>query len=292
MRLVRWGIVVSLMAIAAPVGAYVRTRTEVTRVPVRWPSPTVTVSIPATGLPGTVSPERLRHAVEGAIAAWNQPSAACSTASLRLAATPAPHDRVAQDGINNVIFRRGLWCRNGESGQSCYDREMQALTSVFLRNHPGQPDDGEIVEADIELNAVHVRWAALDPPPAVFPPGVADLQTVLTHELGHVLGLAHTCDEGLVYPPLEDNQGRKVERCRRGETRGTVMYPERGSGPAVRRALSSDEIDAVCDIYPNGRPRKRGCFASVGGAATSSPSLVLAALALFAAALRRRTSRS
>jgi hypothetical protein len=290
MRLTRWGIAVALAAISAPSWAYVRTRTEVTRVPVRWPVPTVTLSLP-TGMPGAISPEKLRRAAEGALAAWNASIASCSTASLRLAPAPAPHDRIGQDGVNNIVFRRGRWCRNGEDAAGCYDREMQALTSLFLRNHPGHADDGEIVDADIELNAVDVRWLALEPPPAVFPPGTADFQSVLTHELGHVLGLAHTCDEGLFDPPLEDHRGRRVERCRKGETHRSVMYPERGSSPAVQRALSSDEIDGVCDIYPNGRPRKRGCLASLGATPVLPSSLVLAGLALLALALRRRRSR-
>jgi hypothetical protein len=188
--------------------------------------------------------------VAGAAAAWNGPIAACSAASLKLAPEPAAAYQVAQDGVNSIIFRRGRWCRNGDETQGCYDRGMQAITTLFLRNSPGHRDDGEILEADIELNAVDFRWSGSEVPPERWQPNTVDLQSVLTHELGHVLGLAHPCDEGLVGSAIEDSGNFLLPRCIGGDMPPTVMYPTARAGPAVKRVIFAGETEGICSIYP------------------------------------------
>jgi len=72
------------------------------------------------------------------------------------------------DGLNTM-----LWGTDAE----CSDADCLAITSLVL--DPGQV----IVEADVIFNA-NLNWRTDG--------GTPDVQAVATHELGHVLGIAHT----------------------------------------------------------------------------------------------------
>jgi len=85
-------------------------------------------------------------------------------------------------------------------------------------------DTGAIFGADVEINGT-VKWFFTDGTPAE---DVSDLQAVLTHEVGHLLGFAHSDDPS------------------------SVMYPHYAPGDVRHRTLSNDEIEAVCTVYPNG----------------------------------------
>ena len=86
-------------------------------------------------------------------------------------------------------------------------------------------ETGQILDADVELNL----RSALNPGGYVFDaagdPASVDLQTVLTHELGHVQGLAHSAD------------------------RAAVMWFAAGRTFA-RRALTPDDVAAICAVAP------------------------------------------
>jgi hypothetical protein len=106
---------------------------------------------------------------------------------------------------------------------------------------------GEIFDADIEFNT---REPTQNPNGFVFSTarlsdmGSADLQTIMTHELGHFLGLAHS-----------DNDR-------------AVMWPEAGLGE-VRRDLTADDSAGLCDIYPErSAPDERCNSTPYGGLAT------------------------
>jgi hypothetical protein len=91
--------------------------------------------------------------------------------------------------------------------------------------------DGEIVDADIEVNGVWFKWKVLSAPDKVF----ADVANTLTHEAGHVVGLDHSTDMN------------------------SVMYPTAKLGEISKRTLVQDDIDGVCAIYPKGStPTKDG----------------------------------
>jgi len=96
-------------------------------------------------------------------------------------------------------------------------------------------DTGEILDADIEINN-EIEFSTADEVPAAS----FDLQSVLTHEIGHFLGLAHS------------NAGE------------TVMLVEYREGSNYR-SLRADDIDAVCDIYGPLDPSSICDFAPVNG---------------------------
>lgn len=88
------------------------------------------------------------------------------------------------------------------------------------------PDTGEIFDADMEINAT-VPLAVSDP----VPPNAYDLQSIMTHESGHFLGLAHTPDSD------------------------ATMYAYYTLGSTTKRVLSPDDMAGICSIYPPGATR-------------------------------------
>lgn len=95
---------------------------------------------------------------------------------------------------------------------------------------------GEIVDADIEVNN-EIEFSTSDEIPAL----AFDLQSVLTHEAGHFLGIAHS--------------------TLRPET---VMLTEYDPGSNYR-TLRADDVNAVCDVYGAPDPSAVCDFAPVNG---------------------------
>ena len=65
---------------------------------------------------------------------------------------------VAYDKFNRITFRRTEWRKMpcDASKESCapYDSRALAITSVFALK-----SNGTVLDADMELNAVHYKWA-------------------------------------------------------------------------------------------------------------------------------------
>jgi hypothetical protein len=127
---------------------------------------------------------------------------------------------------------------------ACVSPSAVASTSVFVRN-----GDGTIVDADIQLNALTVKWSVADlPPPQT---DQQDLQAALTHELGHLLGLQHPCWSG-VGPRPADDRGQPVPDCydAPAEIQRSVMFPSTTPGDVSKRNLDAEDRRAVCELYP------------------------------------------
>jgi hypothetical protein len=148
--------------------------------------------------------------------------------------------------------------------------------------------DGMLRDADIEVNGA--------PPPDGYGlsaevgrplTGTADVQDTLTHEIGHLLGLAHNCGVGGAPP------------CTADLVRG-AMYGAATAGEIEKRTLKADDVAGMCHIYPTGvstqtvnqndgtppdpAPGKTGSCASVRG----TPATLGLMLALLLAPRRRR----
>jgi len=116
------------------------------------------------------------------------------------------------DGYNAVEMVRQGWDLGGT---------VLAWTNVFT-----DPITGEIQEADIYLNGQDFSWGNLGGAEDHSDSQVADLQSVVTHEAGHVLGLAHS------------------------QILLATMWPATPLGETHKRTLHDDDRDGLRYLYP------------------------------------------
>jgi hypothetical protein len=288
----------AVLAMAGPVGAYVRT-VNASGVAIRWEESCVTVSPDLRGS-NDLSNDEIENTLRRAVDNWNRPNTACSY--MTLMAQPATRIRdVGSDGRPTVVFRQQAWQRS--SGMP-YDPGAIGLTTVFTVVTPGQPGDGTILDADIELNGVNYTFTT-DPTSAMPRPGteIADLENTLTHELGHVQGLAHNCWDHIAATPPLDDTGNPIPDCA-GDLPPSItdatMFPFSSPGDIGKRTLSSDDTRAICDTYPNKGPAP-ACYQHVVGGcglvgrdanATLLAIIVCAGGAVFACGAHRRMRKA
>ena len=235
---------------ARPAFAYVRYITEDGK-PFQWQQTCIQV----TGYPNQndfpdMTADQVQTAATGAADAWSSAGLACTYLSIDVALSSAPAPTASADKKNSLIFRHKDWCSPSDSAWTCsYDPAALAITSVFV-----QRSTGRIQEADIEVNDRWFNWTDLE----LFPADKSkqDLQNALTHEMGHLIGLDHTCFMAvgnLVRP--NDNQGNPVPDCSSAppEVRATTMFASAVPGDLSKRTLEPDDQQAVCDIYPLAR---------------------------------------
>ncbi len=237
-----------LFVVAAPAYGYVRTTTK-RGAALRWRNDCIGVVVHAGSPPRALTTDLFLRAANAGAAVWSRPGLGCSNVLIEITPSMAVDAKVANDGVQNVTFRRDPWCRDPPDPDEdpCYPPEALAITTVFA-----QERDGVILDSDIEINAKHFVWDDLlsGSRPA---PGAQDLQNTLAHEFGHVIGFDHTChDPRSLRPRPTDHAGNAVPDCNvaSAEIKRTTMYAEVIKGDTERRDLDADDTRAVCDVYP------------------------------------------
>jgi hypothetical protein len=228
----------SILLLPAPAGGYVRERTAA-GTPLRWQNACPIFALDPTENPD-VPHDRLRAALGRSAAAWSDPAAACHSPTVRLT------DRAAD---NLLRWRLPGFCDDDANALDpvCLAPSTGAVTTLVFRDAPGDAHDGEILRETLELNATHVGFSADG---AL---GRYDLETILTHELGHVLGLAHAC----IAPgsaPATDSMGQPVPSCYPMEdlppaVLHAAMFAFIAPGETDRRSPLDEERVGVCEIY-------------------------------------------
>jgi hypothetical protein len=194
-----------------------------------------------------------------AAAVWSYPALACTDIRLTMVAEAQATADVGRDNKNVIVFRQNTWCHEptpvddaGVPQPECFPASALAVTSIFKNSKTG-----EILDADIEFNAVDYSWGDLVGQPALSISTTADFQNALTHELGHVIGLDHNC-----YAPsdgqarLNDNTGAPEVDCYGNASlpssvADATMYPSVVLTDTLRRDLSPDDAQGICDVYPH-----------------------------------------
>jgi hypothetical protein len=128
-----------------------------------------------------------------------------------------------------IVFRDDAWPHANDANNTL------ALTTVTFN-----VDDGEIYDADMEINSTQNISVS-----AVPPAGAYDFASIVTHEAGHFLGLAHSVDNG------------------------AIMFAHYKPGGAVN--LTSDDRAGICTIYDPGGTRASSAGAVPPGACDATP---------------------
>lgn len=174
--------------------------------------------------------ETATNVIDAAFASWN--GAACGGSQVGIATSnlgPAECDEVRYNtggpNQNVIIFRDTKWPYSDPNN-------TLGLTTVTFN-----ADTGEIYDADMEINSTGGNLTTTTSVPA----NGFDLLSVITHEAGHFLGLAHATDAT------------------------ATMYASYRPGTSALRTLSDDDVAGMCAIYPNENERNVASSVSASG---------------------------
>lgn len=191
-----------------------------------WPSGCVTFDVQEDGSPKLgIDANAVLDVTSAAFRAWEAADCGGNPPAL-MAGTFGPvtcnESRYNEEGknANIIMFRDDEWP---------YPNSIDAYGLTTVRF---DPSTGEIFDADIEVNSHDFDNLTTDSSPH----GV-DLQSILTHEVGHFLGMAHAAPTDVV---------------------STMRAGWNGIGLDLR-TLSPDDEAGICDVYPPGTRVPNSC---------------------------------
>lgn len=246
--------------------------------PLSWHTGCVSFSVQRDGSEKRdISFDQLHNIASGAFDKWLSVECADGLPSLDAdnrspVRCARPEYNSGDHNANVIMFRDSDWPYAGAYA-------TLALTTITFNF-----DTGEIFDADIEINSANTEISTGNSSVQF------DLDSILTHEIGHFLGLSHS------------------------NVRSATMYHEYKEGDTALRDLAADDEDGICATYPSDRdisgdscePRhgfsgecdrqsKGGCRVDPAnlGSATHTGWLALGLLGLGGLAwARRRSSRA
>jgi hypothetical protein len=177
-----------------------------------WPSMCVGVSLQADGT-ANIPMVQVRKVIAASFVAWSELDCEGEPATIAFAQLDdvgCHRTEYNEDSgnANVVLFQDTNW------DYDSVENNLAKTTVTF------DPDSGEIFDADIEINHAFNQFTVSDQNV------VYDLQSVVTHEVGHFIGLDHS------------------------DLYEATMTPGYDEGTTELRTLDVDDIDAACAAYP------------------------------------------
>lgn len=170
--------------------------------------------------------------IDTAFTTWNDAVCADSGAKVGIVASnggavTCSEVRYNQNGPNQnvIVFRDDAWPYSDPNN-------TLGLTTVTFN-----ADTGEIYDADMEINASGKNLTTSE----TVPSDGFDLLSVITHEAGHFLGLAHAMSAT------------------------STMYASYRPGTSALRSLTDDDVAGLCSIYPTSGTRNVDDSVQAGG---------------------------
>lgn len=168
--------------------------------------------------------------VDAAFSSWNDVT--CSGSQVGIVTSNMGPVECSEVGYNTsapnqnlVVFRDNQWPYSDPNN-------TLGLTTVTFN-----ADTGEIYDADMEINATGGNLSTSN----TVPSNGFDVLSVVTHEVGHFLGLAHATSSQ------------------------ATMFASYRPGTSQLRTLSSDDTAGLCAIYPTATQRVVGAKLAASG---------------------------
>lgn len=245
----RGNLIVSLLsfvivaALGANAWAWVATTTTESQTRLKWLYTNCIQVRINTNVNSQISDGSVISAIKKSGDTWIQSSKSCSYITFSfLPESSSAQASFSKDGANENTIE--LVTKNWP-----HDAEAAALTTVFFYDKKGSSSDGQILDADIEINGQWFQFSTRGEA------GKTDVQNAITHEMGHMLGLDHLCDDGSRSPIPKDNNGQQVPSCLPSSSlpawiKNATMYNFADPGEIIKRTPKSDDIAGVCATYP------------------------------------------
>lgn len=177
----------------------------------------------------SISYDEAKKVIDESFATWTQVACADGNAPgiavSNIGAASCAQVRYNPDSPNQnlIVFRDDGWPYDDPNS-------TLGLTTVTFN-----AETGEVYDADMEINSSARNLSITDQVPS----NGFDLASVVTHEAGHFLGLAHATDAR------------------------STMFASYKPGTIALRSLAPDDIAGMCAMYPNAETRTVSAAISV-----------------------------
>jgi len=165
----------------------------------RWPSTPVTVRVYSTGNSSITDGSGGVNATVSAIRAWGIVSSSTTSSAAVRGSAPA----------TIMLNTNGGICTGG------------CLAATLTGYYVSQSGDDRIYDADVYTNQAYQYYSSGESGCS----GEYDINSIMTHEVGHVIGIGHS------------------------NVSGATMYPSISSCNTAPRSLASDDIAARDNLY-------------------------------------------
>lgn len=182
-----------------------------------WRERSIGFSVDASGCPD-IDPDQARAAVIRAFNTWeSQPCSDIFFIYDGMFDGLEPNYFTGESDGHNLISWVMDWPEERAEGESSRNNKLAITSPIYNGN------TGELTDVDIIFNARDFYWTAGDRT-------VTDIENVLVHEIGHLLGFAHTDDPE------------------------ASLYDGYVEGEIDKRDISATDIHGLCEVYPSGHP--------------------------------------